>query len=99
VLPAKIFDYLGSGSTLLALAEPGATSDLLLETGAGRCFSRKDISGLKDYLLGLLIGARYRDLRNEPGRFSRYDARALTGQLVSELSDPAAHSDAATVRP
>ena len=25
MLPAKIFDYLGAGSTLLAIAEPGAT--------------------------------------------------------------------------
>jgi glycosyltransferase involved in cell wall biosynthesis len=99
VLPAKIFDYLGSGSKLLALAEPGATSDLMLETDAGRCFSQRDVNGMKEYFRELLTDGRYQELRNEPGRFARYEARALAGQLVSELSDSTAHSDAATVRP
>jgi glycosyltransferase involved in cell wall biosynthesis len=99
VLPAKIFDYLGSGSKLLALAEPGATSDLMLETDAGRCFSQHDVHGMKEYFRELLTDGRYQELRNEPGRFARYDARALAGQLVSELSDSSAHAHAATVRP
>jgi len=98
VVPAKIFDYLGSGSKILALAEPGATADLMLETGGGRCFSQGDITGLKEYFHELLKDGRYKDLRNEPESFARYDARSLTGQLVAELSGQAVHQDAATVR-
>jgi glycosyltransferase involved in cell wall biosynthesis len=99
MLPAKIFDYLGSGSKLLALAGPGATADLMMETGAGRCFSPANVSGLKDYLRALLVDRRYEELRNEPGRFTRYDARTLTSQLVAELSDATPQTDAAMVRP
>jgi hypothetical protein len=86
VQPAKVFDYLGSGSKLLALAEPGATVDLIQETGSGTFFSQKDISGLKAYLHGLITDGSFRYLRNDPEAFRRYDARRLTGQLVDELS-------------
>ena len=89
VLPAKVFDYLGSGSQILALAEAGATADLLEETGCGACFSQHDVPGLRDYLGGLLEDGRYRHLRNEPESFARYDARRLTERLARELShDP-----------
>jgi glycosyltransferase involved in cell wall biosynthesis len=91
VLPAKIFDYLGSGSKILALAGDGATADLISETGAGACFAPSDVSALKGYFQRLLEGGRYKDLQNEPGSFARYDARALTGQLVAELSDNMGH--------
>ena len=56
VLPAKIFDYLGSGSQILALAGEGATADLIRETSAGASFSPSDINGLKRYFRGLLEG-------------------------------------------
>jgi glycosyltransferase involved in cell wall biosynthesis len=91
VLPAKIFDYLGSGSKILALAGDGATADLISETGAGACFAPSDVSALKGYFQRLLEGGRYKDLQNEPGSFARYDARVLTGQLVAELSDNMGH--------
>ena len=87
MVPAKIFDYLGSGSKLLALTDHGATADLMVETGGGRCFSQTDIAGLKEYLHELLKDGGYRSLRNDPASFRRYDARKLTGQLAAELSD------------
>jgi len=87
VLPAKIFDYLGSGSKLLALTESGATADVMRETGGGTCFSQNDVSGLKAYLHELLTDGAYRQLRNDPESFRRYDARGLTGQLAAQLSD------------
>jgi glycosyltransferase involved in cell wall biosynthesis len=96
VLPAKIFDYLGSGSKLLALAGAGATADLIRETGAGACFSPSDVTELKRYFHGLLEGRQYQDLRNEPGSFARYDARSLTGQLVAELSGAVASDSRVT---
>jgi glycosyltransferase involved in cell wall biosynthesis len=91
VLPAKIFDYLGSGSKILAIAGAGATADLIRETDAGCCFSPDDVAGLKKYFHELLEGQRYENLRNEPGLFARYDARSLTGQLVAELSNTLPH--------
>lgn len=96
--PAKIFDYLGSGSKLLALAEPGATTDLIQETHGGMCFSHTDINGLKDYVHHLLIDGAYRALRNDPESFRRYEARNLTHQLVTELMVQPSHPDAVIVQ-
>ena len=89
VVPAKVYDYLGSGSKLLAIADPGATAALVDETGSGRCFAPADVTGLREYLAGLIADGSFRALRNEPESFSRYDLRCVTGRLVAELSDPA----------
>lgn len=91
VVPAKIFDYLGSGSQILALAEPGATVDLMEETQSGRCFSQYDIDGIRSYLESLLDGGTFRSLRNEPHRFASYDARVIVGRLAAEMSDTPPH--------
>jgi glycosyltransferase involved in cell wall biosynthesis len=86
VVPAKIYDYLGTGSVVITLAEPGATADLMHETQCGRCFSHADIAGMRDYIAGLLEDRSYRHLRNSPEMFARYDARELTTRLVSEIT-------------
>jgi glycosyltransferase involved in cell wall biosynthesis len=87
VLPAKIFDYLGSGAQILALAEPGATTDLVEETGCGRAFASTDTGGLKDYIGDLVAGGRYKTLRSAPRSFARYEASHLVGQLAVSLAD------------
>ena len=92
-VPAKIYDYLGSGSKLLALAEPGPTADLIQETGGGTCFSPNDVSGLKTYLEGLITSGAYRQLRNDPELYRRWDGRSLTGQLAALLSGSARSDD------
>ena len=86
VVPAKIYDYLGTGASVMALAESGATADLMAETQCGPCFSHTDIAGIQDYLAGLLASGGFRELRNRPEVFARYDARALTARLVAEIT-------------
>lgn len=93
VLPAKVFDYLGSGSKILALAEPGATADFVRETNCGRSFLTTDVSGLKAYFAELLEGGRYRYLRNDPSAFSRYDAKRLSAQLATLLTGQSVPTD------
>jgi glycosyltransferase involved in cell wall biosynthesis len=85
IVPAKVYDYLGSGTPVLALAEEGATRDIVAETDCGRCFSLKDIAGLTEYLRYLLEDRQYRQLRNDPARFADFDVRRLTGRLAAEL--------------
>jgi hypothetical protein len=86
VVPAKMFDYLGSGSSILGIAEAGATADFIAETQCGRCFSSKDHEGIRDYLAGLLRDGAYKHLRNDPAAFARYDARRLTERLVAGMT-------------
>ena len=83
VVPAKIYDYLGSGSAVLAIAEDGATADLIAETGCGRCFSEADVDGLREYLGGLIEDGSFRTLGNKPTAFVAFDARRLAGTLAA----------------
>jgi glycosyltransferase involved in cell wall biosynthesis len=93
VVPAKIYDYLGTGRVVLALADPGATADLMKETQCGPCFAHDDVQGVSNYLAGLLEGRRFRTVRNRPERFARYTARTLTARLALEMerADGLAH--------
>jgi glycosyltransferase involved in cell wall biosynthesis len=92
VLPAKIFDYLGSGSAILAIAEPGATADFMAETGCGRCFSARDVQGLADYLESVLKDGAFRELTTDQRSFSRYYVRHATEQLIAAMMSPKAAS-------
>ena len=86
VLPAKLFDYLASGSKIVALAEEGATLDLITETKSGRCFSPSDVAGLRDYLYSVIKAGNLTDFRNEPKLFLRYDVKRVTERLAVEMS-------------
>lgn len=97
VIPAKIFDYLGSGSAVLALADPGATSDLMDELRCGRCFATTDTEGLSQYLLALLQSGDYRRLRTSAESVARYDARYLAGRLAAELTSAPSSGPAVAV--
>jgi glycosyltransferase involved in cell wall biosynthesis len=95
VVPAKIYDYLGSGSLILALAEPGATTDLIAETRSGACFSDSDVAGVADYLAGALRDRDFRTRKNDPSAFDRYAVHHLTEQLITEMK----HVDARSAGP
>jgi len=86
MLPAKLFDYVGSGTPVLAIAEPGPTTDFVRETKCGQCFAQTEMRELKEYLHDLLQTGGYSDLRYDLDAFARYDARSLSGQLASVLS-------------
>jgi glycosyltransferase involved in cell wall biosynthesis len=89
VVGAKLFDYLGSGSRVLCIAEDGATADFMRDSNCGTCFSESDVEGLRHYLGDLLKGGRFKHLKNDVGSFQRYDFRYLTGRLVAEIGGPA----------
>ena len=85
-VPAKVYDYLGAGTDIIALTEEGATSDLIRETGSGRCFTHNDIEGIGRYILETMQnregGSRRDDLKDR----SRFDIRVLAKKLADELS-------------
>jgi glycosyltransferase involved in cell wall biosynthesis len=99
VVPAKLFDYLGSGSAIVAIAESGATSDLMAELGCGRCFSASDVEGLADYLASLLSESAFTRLQTDPASFSRYGARYVTERLIAEMATGEAAPFRASVLP
>lgn len=50
-IPAKVYDYIGTGTRILALAGEGATSDMVLKTGTGSVFQPDNHEDLKAFLL------------------------------------------------
>lgn len=50
-IPAKLFDYIGAGTPVLALAEPGATADLVNTKKVGKAFAPDDIKSVANFIL------------------------------------------------
>jgi glycosyltransferase involved in cell wall biosynthesis len=83
-IPAKVYDYLGAGTRVLAVAEDGGTADLLRETGAGRAFRGEDVDGIAAF-----VAAEFAS-RTAPGgtapALARYDVQRITGELIGHLT-------------
>lgn len=55
-VPAKVYDYMGSGTGILALAGEGATYDMINAADAGRAFHPADIKGIADFIYDCFTG-------------------------------------------
>lgn len=96
VIPAKVYDYLGTGTPVLALAEDGATADLMRDVACGSCFPHADLPGIRTYLLRLVESRRpgtASAARPELGRacesvLARYEVSALTRRLATQALLP-----------
>jgi glycosyltransferase involved in cell wall biosynthesis len=84
-IPAKIYDYFGSGTKIMAITDPGATSELIKNTNSGACFSPTDIDGIADHIFSLLRHEDRDHLRNDPTYYACFDAKHLSGQLAQRL--------------
>jgi glycosyltransferase involved in cell wall biosynthesis len=49
-IPAKVYDYMGTGTCVLAIAKEGATAVLIRHTRIGAAFDPTDIPGVKDFI-------------------------------------------------
>ncbi len=86
-IPAKVYDYIGSGTPILALTEAGATADVIAETGSGRCFLNDEIEAIKIYICDIIEA--YKDGLPPAGQgAARYEIVSLTGKLAQALEAP-----------
>lgn len=97
-IPAKIYDYFGSGTKILALTEDGATSELIKATETGESFTHDNISGIKEYIYGLMTAERRDDIRNSAENYARFNIESLSRRLADELSDISGKRVAAKLR-
>ncbi len=83
-IPAKLYEYLGLSTPVLAIAGPGATLDMVAATGCGKAFTPPDVDGIAEFILERY---RTRDRFNAPDRdlLARFGSERLTGLLVSRL--------------
>jgi glycosyltransferase involved in cell wall biosynthesis len=84
-VPAKVYDYLGAGTRILAIAQDGATADLLRETDAGRAFRPQDVGGIAAFIQSQFES---RDtIAVDTARYlCRFDPDMLTRDLLSHLA-------------
>jgi glycosyltransferase involved in cell wall biosynthesis len=50
-IPAKLYEYMAAQTVVLALAEAGATQDLVERTRVGGVFRPSDVAGVRDFIL------------------------------------------------
>lgn len=84
-IPAKAYDYMGIGTKILAIAEEGATADLIRSTGVGGAFSPSDIEGIKKFVLQV---SHEKDRSRDGAELeaaARFDVTELTRQLAARL--------------
>jgi glycosyltransferase involved in cell wall biosynthesis len=86
-IPGKLYEYLRSGKPILALAPPGAQTDLLRATGGAWIVEPHDVDGAVE----AIRDAYRRWEAGQPGPeadarlVSGFDRRVLVGRLAAEL--------------
>lgn len=84
-IPAKIYDYMGTGTKVLALAEDGATGDLIRATGIGEVFSPTDVAGIKKFICNSFKACTNSGVGSGAGVVDQFDINAITQHLVEYL--------------
>jgi glycosyltransferase involved in cell wall biosynthesis len=86
----KIFEYLASGTPLLALAPPGEASRIIQETGTGFTVDPGDEAGIREILLRSYDAHQKRRLittERDEGEIASYSRAALTERLSGILNE------------
>lgn len=89
-LPAKFFEYLQTGKPMFAVAESGALTGMLEETGSGLWADPGDPAGIAAVLLRALREPPRLGMEEKWAR--RFDYRLLTGQLAEHVRALAANA-------
>ncbi len=84
-IPAKVFDYLGLGTRILALTEEGATWDLVASTGSGSSFYPTDITGIKEFIYRSISNGDYRESADVAKIQNQFDRKLITKDLAHHL--------------
>lgn len=86
-IPAKIYDYMGVGTKILAICNEGATSDLVDETGIGRSFSPEDIEGITEYIFeSIKCNSNDGDHRMNESAIKKYERKNIVLDFVGHLN-------------
>jgi glycosyltransferase involved in cell wall biosynthesis len=82
-IPAKVYDYLASGSRILAIAEEGGTADIIRDTGSGQAFEAADVDGIAGFILRE-FSSRSQEVER-PTAVGRFDIRKITAALAQHM--------------
>jgi Glycosyl transferase 4-like domain len=84
-IPAKIYDYMGAGTRVLALAKEGATAKLVRSTGIGAAFEPSDVAGIKGFVSQSYAECGTSRCWLKPDATNQFDLDSISRQLADEL--------------
>ena len=84
-IPAKIFDYIGAETKILAIAGEGATSDLINSTGAGESFYPSDIEGIKEFIYQSVNNTESKRPESKTDMLHQFDRRVIIKNFADHL--------------
>lgn len=90
VVPGKVYEYVGSGRAVIAVApEKSAIADLIAETRGGYVAHQSNIAGIAEAFLRLYQAheSGSRALDPDVEAIARYERRSVTGRLAALLDD------------
>jgi glycosyltransferase involved in cell wall biosynthesis len=84
-IPGKLFEYLATGVSILALGDPnGDSSRILRDAGAGEVLSHTDESGIRRKLSTLINSS---PSNGNPSDLEKYSRKNLSNQLAKILDE------------
>jgi len=83
-LPSKIYEYIYSGNTIMAIVPPGFEADMIEKTRTGYVAEPNNVCSVKKLLYDLYKRYKEGTLRTDPDRseVSKYDREILAGKLA-----------------
>ncbi|MBW1908173.1 MAG: glycosyltransferase [Deltaproteobacteria bacterium] len=83
-LPAKLFEYLGSSTPILAIVPPGLEADMVLNIGVGWVARPHDVENIRHWLMQIYTSWKAGALRREPDwrEILKYNRITLTEKLA-----------------
>ena len=83
-LPSKIYEYIYTGNTIMAIVPPGFEADMIERTRTGYVTEPNNVCSVKKLLYDLYKRYKEGTLRTAPDRLevSKYDREILTGKLA-----------------
>jgi len=89
IVPGKVFEYIGAGKPILALAPEGAVADVIRETESGEIVRANDIAAIADKFSRFFFAWQKGTLliKQNHEAVNHYNRREITGQLARLLDD------------
>lgn len=88
IVPGKVYEYIGAGKPIIAVAPPnGAIADLLRETQTGRIAHQSEVEQLADIIRDYYVDWKHGTSIFAPNRnvIDRYERKNAAGQLAALL--------------